>query len=397
MSEQSNRADPGGVPALVVVGTCAARIWGLGAVERLKRSFHRAGVSSVIEDGGALPADGAVVLARPEYVVEEKLVQALVDRPGVVLAVPGTAPGEQVAIMAHVAADHAVAADEMLRRDSLGAGQAVPAGLELVGPATLGSEYNEALRKREVPYVLSLIDEPITRIEKRTFDASYKGATDFVTKWCWPVPARWATKWAAERGIAPNTVTTVSLVFVLLAIYLFAEGQFLLGVVAAWAMTFLDTVDGKLARVTLTSSKWGNVYDHGIDLIHPPFWWAAWWYGLKWTAAPAMVGALDVALWIVLAGYLLGRMLEGAFLHSFGIQTHIWRPIDSVFRQITARRNPNMAILMVGALAGRPDWGFLAVAAWTVLSLGFHAVRLAQAAWQRRRGGEIKSWLLESN
>ena len=248
-----------------------------------------------------------------------------------------------------------------------------------------------------MPYVLSLIDEPVARIEKRTFDASYKGATDFVTKWCWPVLARWATKWAAEHGISPNTVTTVSLVFVLAAIYLFAEGQFLLGVVAAWAMTFLDTVDGKLARVTLTSSKWGNVYDHGIDLIHPPFWWAAWWYGLKGMAAPEMAGALDAALWIVLAGYVLGRVLEGLFLHGFGIQTHIWRPIDSVFRQITARRNPNLAILMVGALAGRPDWGFLAVAAWTVLSLGFHAVRLAQAAWLRRRGGEITSWLLEPN
>ena len=45
-------------------------------------------------------------------------------------------------------------------------------------------------------------------------------------------------------------------------------------------MTFLDTVDGKLARVTLRSSPFGNVYDHSIDLIHPPFWWWAWIVGL---------------------------------------------------------------------------------------------------------------------
>ena len=38
----------------------------------------------------------------------------------------------------------------------------------------------------------------------------------------------------------------------------------------------LDTVDGKLARCTITSSGWGNVFDHGVDLIHPPFWWWAW-------------------------------------------------------------------------------------------------------------------------
>src|SRR3546814_17463336 len=52
------------------------------------------------------------------------------------------------------------------------------------------------------------------------------------------------------------------------------------GLVAAYAMTFLDTVDGKLARVTLTSSPIGNVFDHGIDLVHPPFWWWAWIVGL---------------------------------------------------------------------------------------------------------------------
>ena len=38
-------------------------------------------------------------------------------------------------------------------------------------------------------------------------------------------------------------------------------------------MTFLDTVDGKLARVTLTSSRFGNWLDHGNDIIHPPLWW----------------------------------------------------------------------------------------------------------------------------
>ncbi len=395
LSEQSRPTDRSDPPTLAVVGACERKIWGLDAVERLKRSFRRAGVSAVVEDGARLPDHGSVVLARAEYVVEESLVKAQVAQPGVILTMPGKTPGGQVAIMAHVAADQAAAARDLLRRDEIAADQPPPDGLRLVGPATLGSEYNEALVKRALPYALSLIDEPIGRIEKRTFDASYKGATDFVTKWCWPIPARWATKWAAERSISPNTVTTVSLVFVLLAIYLFAEGNFLLGIAAAWLMTFLDTVDGKLARVTLTSSKWGNVYDHGIDLIHPPFWWAAWWYGLRGGVAPEMVAPLDAALWIIIVGYLAGRLMEGIFLFGFGIQTHIWRPIDSFFRRITARRNPNLALLMVGALAGRPDLGFLAVAVWTIVSLSFHAVRLVQAALFRRRGGEIKSWLLE--
>ena len=64
-----------------------------------------------------------------------------------------------------------------------------------------------------------------------------------------------------------------------------ARGAFLSGLVCAWAMTFLDTVDGKLARVTLTSSRIGDVMDHGLDLVHPPFWWWAWGIGLYITAS----------------------------------------------------------------------------------------------------------------
>jgi phosphatidylglycerophosphate synthase len=66
----------------------------------------------------------------------------------------------------------------------------------------------------------------------------------------------------------------------LLATWLFWQGHLLPGLIPAWGMTFLDTVDGKLARTTMTSSRWGNLFDHGVDLLHPPFWWLAWWHGI---------------------------------------------------------------------------------------------------------------------
>src|SRR3546814_13645108 len=66
----------------------------------------------------------------------------------------------------------------------------------------------------------------------------------------------------------------------LYATYLFAYGHYWTGMLAAFIFMVLDTVDGKLARCTITSSKWGNVADHGVDLIHPPFWWYFWGVGL---------------------------------------------------------------------------------------------------------------------
>jgi phosphatidylglycerophosphate synthase len=399
LSEHSQAANPQGdgesKPELIIVADCDVRIWGLSAAERHRRAFKRAEVEE-----GSHDESQDVIIVRADYLFAEDLIKALVNTRGALLVVPAVGSSQASENSAHVAvAAHAPgdSAEDCLTivRDSVDEEELVPpVGMRVLRIGELASSYDHHLRKRALPLALSLSDTPLAEVECKTFDAVYKGATDFVTKWCWPVPARWVTRWAAARGITPNTVTTASLLLVFLVTWLFAQGYFLVAIPAAWAMTFLDTVDGKLARVTLTSSPWGNVYDHGIDLIHPPFWWWAWYHGIQ-PVSGTQSGAVELAFWIILGGYLLGRALEGIFVRAFKIQTHVWRPIDSFFRTITARRNPNMAILTVATVAGAPVEGFIAVGVWTVISVVFHAVRLGQAWRVQRRQGEIRSWLSE--
>jgi phosphatidylglycerophosphate synthase len=157
----------------------------------------------------------------------------------------------------------------------------------------------------------------------------------------------------------------------------------------------LDTVDGKLARCTGQSSYWGNIFDHGLDLIHPPFWWWAWAEGLG-AYDPNLEFERVYELLIVGAivfGYVAQRLIEGIFVRRFGMHIHVWRQVDSRFRLITARRNPNMVILVASLIIGRPDLGIELVALWTLMSLIFHAVRLAQANARRDRGRPVISWL----
>ena len=95
----------------------------------------------------------------------------------------------------------------------------------------------------------------------------------------------------------------------------------------------------------------------------------------------------------IVIGYVAQRVIEGIFIARFKMHIHVWQQIDSRFRLVTARRNPNMVILVVALLAGRPDTGLELVGAWTILSLIFHLVRLAQAeamAWRRQ---PVTSWL----
>jgi phosphatidylglycerophosphate synthase len=195
------------------------------------------------------------------------------------------------------------------------------------------------------------------------------------------------TRWLAYAGVHPNAVTFLSWILVVLAALLFSKGYFGFGLIVAWLMTFLDTVDGKLARVTLTSSSVGHVLDHGLDIVHPPFWYLAWAMGL-----PANTVWLWPATVITVSGYITGRLIEGLFLLAFKMEIHSWRPIDSYFRTITARRNPNLILLMIGTFIGRPDLGLVFVAFWTVFSIAFHTVRLVQAFTQRWRGRPIHTW-----
>jgi hypothetical protein len=355
----------------------SVRIWGLAPEERLLRSLRRAGCCDlrIVEDDAAPIASGPVIALRGDIVLDERLVLGLRSAPDTLLVTDELGP-----VGAHVTAERAAAACALIANEDP---DALP-DVRRTTPRHLVPDYVAKLRKREPAYVLAARADTAAEIERRTFDASYKGLTDLVTKWVWPRPAQAVVRWCARHGVHPNTVTVLSGVLTVAAAWLFARGAFGAGLLCAWAMTFLDTVDGKLARVTLTSSRIGDVMDHGLDLIHPPFWW--WAFGIGLGAGHELATAIAVG------GYVVGRMLEGAFLARFGFETHSWQPIDALFRTITARRNPNLILLSVGALEGRPDLGLLMVALWTIVSLGFHALRIVQAERARARGAVIAPW-----
>lgn len=389
MTSEGAGADRQAAALAVCVGESAVRIWGMSGEERMSRIFARGGLRRITAaEAAGSGADGGVLVARADWVVDEKLVRALAVRPMSLLRAPG---GEVVAV--HVPAGVAVACADAL---GAGAGTEAPAfaGLEALDLEALS--YNHELRKREAPVLELLQPDGVRAVEARTFQGSYKGVTDLVTKYVWPVPARIVTRWCAQARMTPNQVTFAGFLLVLAAFWYFWRGEYGPGLLCAWIMTFLDTVDGKLARVTLQSSKMGNVFDHGIDLIHPPFWWWAWYVGLSAAGTPPAGEILGLPLYplclaLIVAGYVLQRVEEGIFLALFRVEMHAWRPFDSFFRLITARRNPNLILLSVAWLAGAPDLGFAAVAAWTGICLIVHLVQILQGLATPK--GQVVSWL----
>ena len=362
----------------VPIGSNPARPFGMDARARACRLATNAGLECAEE---ALPGR-AMLLASMAYGWDPEWLKAMRARPRTVLTLAGkpvmmhSPEGEDPARL-----EHALQNDE------------VPEGYQALASETAELSYAQ-LRKRGRPFVLPLDPNDPDRFERAAYDASYKGVTDAMTLYLWRKPAFYLTRWAARAGVSPNSVTFVGALLCLLAFTFFWSGQYWPGVLSAFAFMVLDTVDGKLARCTGSSSKWGNAFDHGIDLVHPPFWWWAWEHGLAAYGRPLAPVYAIIVLWTILGGYVAQRIIEGLSIKRFGgMEIHVWRPIDSKFRLISARRNPNMAILAGALLFRRPDIGLELVAWWTLVSLIFHAVRLAQLTERKARGQMIASWL----
>ena len=323
------------------------------------------------------------VLANMAFAWDPAWLREIARRPGTVLTLQGTP------VLAHVpTGTNIVSVIEAM--ESTGGSLD---GLEQIDGETAELSYSE-LRKRERPFVMPLDPADPVAVERAAYDAAYKGVTDILTLYLWRKPAFHLTRWAAQAGMTPNMVTAIGAALCIAATVLFAQGEYWWGMALGLVFMVLDTVDGKLARCTITSSWWGNIFDHGIDLVHPPFWWWFWTTGLvHWG-----LGLSDTLFWWVqgtlLVGYVAQRLVEGIFMRRYGgMHIHVWRRFDSRFRLITARRNPNMVILFVAMLFGRPDVGIVLVAVWTAVSFAVHLIRLGQAIQREKRGQAITSWL----
>ncbi len=340
-----------------------------------------------MRDASPQASASSVLWLRGDYLFEDRTLADLLRQPGVALT---ASDARARAVAVHVPAPDAAVARAIVE------GEADPTSLPSVvvrSPEDFSTAFVRKLHKAAPPVVLPVRSERAAALERHLFDGSYKGVTDLVTKWLWPAPARAVVRVCARCGIPPNAVTSVSFLLVVGVTVLFALGWFGSGIALAWLMTFLDTVDGKLARVTVTSTPFGHYFDHTIDSVHPPIWYIAWAVGVT---GPMNVLSVLPLLIAIVAFYVGGRFFESFFKHAVGGGSlFAWRPFDSYFRLVMARRNPNLIVLTASWLAGVPHTGLVVVAAWTVLSTVVLGIRCLQGMQVRRRSGPLRPWIEE--
>jgi CDP-diacylglycerol--glycerol-3-phosphate 3-phosphatidyltransferase/CDP-diacylglycerol--inositol 3-phosphatidyltransferase len=86
---------------------------------------------------------------------------------------------------------------------------------------------------------------------------------DFWTRLITPV-----ARLLLRRGVSPDAVTLVGTLGVAFgALFFFPRGQLLVGVLFVTAFVFSDLLDGTMARLSGSSSKWGAFLDSTLDRL----------------------------------------------------------------------------------------------------------------------------------
>jgi len=365
-------------PGLGLVGETSAKIWGLPLREWQRRAFKKAGADVTL----SLDENDRAIWHHVDWVMSAELSKSFAKTQRTALIENDLVVSLSDATEAEATLYIGQNSDNLSNTD-----------FHLAAPSDVNDGYIKSLRKQEAPYVLDVNETPVLDIMRRQFKSSYKGITDFVTKWFWPVPAFYVTRFCAWLRLSPNQVTTIGFFLMLAATYFFWNAHWALGFLCGWTMTFLDTVDGKLARTTMTYSYWGNIYDHGIDLVHPPFWYWAWFVGLG--SSYHLSDPLFIALLAIWIGYVVDRIIEGVFMRQHGFHIHVWTRFNSGLRFFIARRNPNTFIMMIGMMltaiwAGAGQWAFLLIAIWTWICISANFVTLIAGLLAKR---PLMSWM----
>nr|WP_298684715.1 CDP-alcohol phosphatidyltransferase family protein [uncultured Dongia sp.] len=298
-----------------------------------------------------------------------------------------TALTDSVAVLAPKDQERAA----MIRLEGGLAGQTVNAGdlyslaEQLVTAGTVRSygqdEFNGFIRKlrRTIPYYMFRVEaaDKAAKVEKFMFWSNYKGSTDFFTRYVYP-PLVWISVGPLARArVHPNAVTIFSIILALGAIPIWAIGEpwsFWTGFAMAYGMSVLDSVDGKLARLTFTDSRLGNFLDHGLDMVHPPFWYLSWAYGIG-LATLGWGSTLGIATILVMVFYVVDRLILKVYPTYFQRAFHTHSKLDGRMRTFIARRNITLPMFILGYALGLATEAFYFIVAWQILTAAYHGVR----------------------
>lgn len=307
-----------------------------------------------------------VVIVRADFVFDRRLLEKIAAHGAAARLV---APGGEVLGLAKLKNEDA--------RGLLCSGELQPGiksmhGLQDVKTDSI-PKYVPNMRRSFAPYWQFIEDDADLRsAADKVMDSAQKGVLDFPARYLHPIPENLLARLLAHTSITPNQITIISAILAFIGTYWFATQQYAGALFMAVVAGILDGVDGKLARIKLLSSPFGDRLDHSLDVSFEFSWYIAIGWGLYQSTGDWSLFSYGFLIVVIM---LLARALSGLYLLQTGHQIHDHTSFDRTVRLFAGRRNIYVLILLIGYLSDSFLTSFYVVIIWGIATVAIYALR----------------------
>jgi hypothetical protein len=233
--------------------------------------------------------------------------------------------------------------------------------------------YVRFLRKNVPPVFVKMDAARSSRaLENMLYDRTFKGSMEFVAIYGYRLPVREMTRWIAATRITPNQITGLAITCSVAAIPCFWMGWLVSGLILAATFIVLDSLDGKLARLTFRLSHVADRVDHLTSLPTRMGWYsgmAMTFSSGNWQSLEGIGGILLIVL------PFLDKMNLNLCNWKFGHSLLDFTPMDRRIHLFTVRRN-DIFVMLIGNATGFALQSYYAIVAWMILTWVWHSGRL---------------------
>ncbi len=238
--------------------------------------------------------------------------------------------------------------------------------------------YIDDLRLDYTPYFFPVDEKTdIRKSENIMYEANFKGTLDFIAIFIYKYPVREITRYISRfHWITPNQITFLSIVSSFAVPLLLALGYWGWAMLIGWAMFIFDSVDGKLARLTIRLSRTAGIIEHATSSPALFLWFASlgWYFSNGDILNPDLLS--NIACWTLLVLYWVDKSVNGFFRAKFKYDLYNHSVFDKKFHLIACRRAIIHLIITAGYVTGKLLDGFYFLAGWMAFSFIVHLSRM---------------------